>query len=100
MFVGLWLTWVTAYYAASFRELRRLLHESLPEGDEKDFLTNKGTFEGKRKLKQWRFFLATLALLTAAWLVLIWVNGFHCWAIALGTVSIVIFAILYWKGKL
>ncbi|MEK6279712.1 MAG: hypothetical protein AABN95_05095 [Acidobacteriota bacterium] len=39
---GLWLTLLTVYYVASFRSTRRQIHESMPDGDEKAFLTSKG----------------------------------------------------------
>jgi len=65
--IGLWLTWLAVYYAASCRELRRLLHDDLPAGDEKAFLSKC------RDLRQWPVFLVTFAIITIAWL-------WHCWA--------------------
>ncbi len=92
--IGLWLTWVTVYYAASCRELRRQFHESLPCGEEKHLL-NKS-----RKLRQWDVFLATFALFTAAWLWQYWMHGWHCLAVALGVISIWWFVVLRKLGGL
>jgi len=86
-FLGLWLTWLTIYYVASFKEFRRVLHNGLPEGDEKDFLQNK--LNEKRIIWQWPAFLLTFTLLTIGWLWQFWQHGNHGWAIAFAIVFIV-----------
>lgn len=85
-FGGLWLTLLTVYYAASFRSTRRQIHAGIT-GDEKTFLTRKGS------LRQWPVFLLTFATITAAWLTLGWQHRWRWrfgFALAAATVVFVI----------
>lgn len=49
-FLGLWLTWLTVYYVASCREFRRILHDGLPDGDEKNFLQNRNQEKNQKRV--------------------------------------------------
>jgi hypothetical protein len=99
-FFGLWLTWLTIYYVASCREFRRILHDGLPDGDEKTFLQNKNSEKNqKRVLRQGRAFLLTFILLTFGWLWQFWRHGYHCLAIVFMIVSIVGVLIIWKHGK-
>lgn len=99
-FLGLWLTWLAVYYAASCREFRRLLHAGLPDGDEKRFLQNKyADKKQKRVLRQWPAFLMTFILLSAGWIWLFWKHDRHIFAIVFIITSIVGFPILKKSGR-
>lgn len=95
-FVGLWLTWLTVYYAASFRKFRRELLEGLPDCPEKSFLKNDPR---RRVLAQWPLFLATFVMLTAGWVWGYWTNGYLYWAVGFGAASVVGFAFLARLGR-
>ncbi len=99
-FLGLWLTWLTIYYAASCRELRKVLCEGLPDGDEKSFLLNKNDKKNQRRvLWQWPAFLLTFILLTIGWLWQFWRHGNRASAISLAIVCIVGLPIIWKRGK-
>lgn len=95
-FGGLWLSWITIYFTASFREFRRELCDGLPDGPEKAFLQNTGK---KRVLKQWPVFFVTFAFLTSAWLWQFWTHGWHCTALVLGTLSLGLFGMAARHGR-
>jgi hypothetical protein len=94
-FGGLWLSWITIYFTASFREFRRELCAGLPDGPEKSFLRNE---HKKRLLRQWPVFFTTFALLTAAWLWQFWTHGWHWTSLVLGTLSLAVFGIAAKQG--
>jgi uncharacterized membrane protein len=99
-FLGLWLTWLTIYYVASCREFRRILHNGLSDGDEKNFLQNKNQAKNqKRLLWQWPALLLTFILLTIGWLWQLWRHGNHGWAIAFAIVFIVGISIILKRAK-
>ena len=92
-YVGLALTWLSVYYAASFRELRHLLHENTENKDEKEFLTRL-----PHALKQWPAFLVAFAVLAAAWVNLCWKHGWHVDAVICGGITIIVFIVLSLRG--
>jgi len=99
-FLGLWLTWLTIYYVASCRELRKVLHEGLCGGDERDFLLNENQEKNqKRVLWQWPAFLLTFILLTIGWLWQFWRHGSRAWAVSLAIVFVVGVPIIWKRGK-
>jgi hypothetical protein len=99
-FLGLCLTWLTIYYVASCREFRRVLHDSLPDGEEKDFLQNRTKAPNqKRLLWQWPAFLLTFILLTIGWLWQFWRRDKQGWAIAFAVVSLVGVPYIWKRGK-
>jgi hypothetical protein len=96
-FIGLWLTLLTVYYAASFREFRRELHEGLADSDERTFLLNT---RRKRYLRQWPAFLLTFQLLTCAWLYQFWVYGWRWRLCMLILISMAIFLTAIRRGHI
>ena len=90
--IGLWLTWVAVFYAASCRELRRLLYDNVSNDEETIFLARP------RDLRQWPVFLATFAIITAAWLWHYWAHGWHWLTLGLLAISIAWFFMCHRHG--
>ena len=95
VYSGFALTWLTVYYAASFREIRSLLHTKLPDGEEKNFLADM-----PHKMKQWQPFLIVFGLLTVAWLRLCWKHGWSVDAIICGVITGLVYASCYFIPRL
>src|SRR5688572_7968715 len=53
-FLGLWISALSIYYTASFREFRKQLHDAMPDNEERQFLENR-----KRCFRQWPAFMLT-----------------------------------------
>lgn len=93
LYLGFVLTWLTVYYAASFRELRRLLHTKIQDKEEKDFL-----LDPPHKLKQWPVFLLAFFALAVALVILCLKHGWCINAIVFGTITAAIFVYLSVRG--
>ncbi len=95
-FLGLWLTAMTVFYAASFREKRRILHESLPEGEERSYLLGHPS---RRRLAQWNVFILTFLIIAADWTYLFWTNHLQVLGPVLGLGTAAVIGLCWAKGK-
>ena len=93
VYVGFALTWLSVYYAASFRELRQLLHANMENKNEEEFLSRL-----PHKLKQWPAFLVAFGVLAAAWVNLCWKHEWRVDAVVCGVITIVAFVVLSKRG--
>lgn len=97
VWIGCALTWLTVYYAASFRQLRSALHSvrnpaspgESEVGEELVFLSRL-----PHRLKQWPAFIAAFALFSVAWCLLFRKHGFHGHALCSGITSFVVLVVL------
>ncbi len=98
-FLGLWMTNLTLYLTASFREYRRELALGIQDEEALRFLTNQA---GVRGLPMWPAFVLTFVLLDALWLKGFWEQRGtwqKCLAGALTAASIGVVLYVYHRGR-
>jgi hypothetical protein len=75
--------------------MRTSLHNSLPDGEEKQFLCNRAKVA---RLRQWPVFVCTFALVNLAWLVLLFHQSENT-SVVVGLLSVLVFIFLWVRGQ-
>jgi hypothetical protein len=88
--LGIVLTLLTVYFAASFRSARQSIHNILPPAE-------RTITRGSPELKQWLVFLAFFSLLLFFWIVLLIQNCPHL-AVLWAGMGIAVVGIMYYVG--
>ena len=93
--LGLGLTNLTLFFAASFRQLRHRLHAELT-GPAKDL----PPFRPGGRVRQWPIFVATLAVVDFVWLALLFEHGLLLTlTLGLALISLILLVPLYRMGN-